>query len=79
MSVKPRTAVRVLLLAVAGLCAWPSSASSYSEGTAPTAYYLYEDAFGRPWCGGATCNSGLCCTIGTVVINPTSTGGEFEL
>jgi hypothetical protein len=78
MSVKSSTAFRVLLIA-AGLSVVPSPVSSYPEDPGPVAYYLYEDAFGRPWCGGARCDSGLCCTIGTVIITPTSSNEEFDL
>jgi hypothetical protein len=83
MSLTPRTLLRLLLVAAAGLMFWSRPATSYGQDTPPapiTYYNLYEDPYGRPWCGGDQCTSGLCCEIKRKFIQPTSVSGpEFEL
>lgn len=59
----------VLLVGVGAAAATPvSSSTEIDSGSGESYYKLYEDSTGRPWCGGSTCSSGLCCRITAVQI-----------
>jgi hypothetical protein len=63
--------IAAIPLAICGLCllSRPSVSFGQSGGGDPVVNYKYfQDPYGRPWCGGTECFSGLCCQIKPVQI-----------